>query len=161
MPDAFTWTVWPPAETVAVVTPKPSSSTCANQLTIFFLPTFFVVLKTRTESPGRSCCSISDEPVLTITSIFPGLPGMPTAEIWYAVPGTARLTVAPKSMPCVRERATWTAPWPVHAAQSRSCASTERAMCGSPPPKLARKLTPSPAGWPPRNGTTVNAVAVG
>jgi len=37
--------------------------------------------------------------------------------------------------------------------------STVSAMCGSPPTKEPRKSTPSPAGDPPRNGTTVTPVA--
>lgn len=150
-----------PAEKVAEATLEPSSSAWANQVTNVFLPTRFAVLESLTERPGSSSCSMSELPVLTMTSIAPGVPGSPTAESWYAVPGTAALTVAPKSLPCVRERATWIAPWPVQAAHRRSLESSESAMCGSPPPKAAWKVTPSPAGWPPRNGTTANAVAVG
>ena len=77
------------------------------------------------------------------------------------MPGIVAETAAPKSIPWVRERAACTFPWPVHTAHSRSLASTESAMCGSPPANAALKLTPSPAGEPPRNGTTVNATAEG
>ncbi len=97
--------------------------------------------------------------MFTSTSTVPGLRRVPAAETWYIVPVTGTDTTAPKCWPWLRERAACTAPPPVQTIQSRSCVSTVSAMCGSPPTKEPRKSTPSPAGEPPRNGTTVTPVA--
>ena len=91
--------------------------------------------------------------MLTTTSAVPGVPG--EAECGDLVDGPAAAatdTVAPKCMPWLRERAACSMPPCVQTAQSRSCASTLSAMCGSPPSNGPRNVTPSPAGEPSGTG---------
>ena len=96
-----------------------------------------------------------------VTVAEPGLPATAVAAMPWAVAGIAVVTVAPKCAPWLRDRAAWTVPPAVQIAQRRFWASTASATCGSPPENGPRKLTPSAAAEPARNGTTEIEVAVG